>query len=115
MPNLNAQQNQEVVRFQQIQQSLEVLMQQKANLEGRLKETVLAVSELEKAGEDDVVYKAVGGIMIKKSRNDLLEAAQDRKVTLGLRVKTFGEQETRLKKQYEEQKAKVQEIIKMTS
>ncbi len=112
MPNLNPQQQQELMRFQQIQQSLEVLMQQKATLEARLKETEMAVTELEKISEDNEVYQAVGGLMIKKSRNELLESSKDRQETLQLRVKSLGEQEVRLKKQYEEQKTKVQLLLK---
>lgn len=111
MQNLSPQNQQEVVRFQQMQQSLEVLLQQKANLEARLKENELAVSELEKASSDDVVYQAVGGLMIKKTRDKLLETSKERLETLSLRVKSLAEQEKRLKKQYEEQRKKVQSII----
>ena len=110
-PNFTPQQQQEIQRYQQIQQSLEMLIQQKATMEARLTETDLAVRELEKADENAVVYRAVGGLMIKKSRSEILESSKDQQETLAIRVKSLGEQEKRLKLQFEEQKKKIQQMM----
>lgn len=111
MPNLNQAQQQEVLRFQQMQQSLEIIMQQKATFESQLKETELAVKELEQTNENANVYQMIGSIMINKNRNELLEVSRDKQETLKLRVNSLTEQEKRLKKQYEEQKKKIQTMF----
>ncbi len=111
-PNLSPQQQQEVVRLQQLQQSLEMIMQQKATMDAQAKEMDFAASELEAAPEDTVAYKSVGGIFIKKDRNELLTSTTDRKETLEIRVKSLTTQETTIKAQYESQRAKVQEMFK---
>ena len=110
-PNFTPEQQQEITRYQQIQQSLEMLMQQKSTLEARLAETDFAVKELEKVDDNAVVYRAVGGLMIKKSRSDILEASKDQQETLAIRVKSLGEQEKRLKVQFDEQKKKIQTMM----
>ena len=115
MPNFNPQQQQEIVRFQQMQQSLEMIMQQKATLEARLKETEMAIKELELASEETTVYQAIGGLMIKKTRNILLENSKDRQETLKLRVNSINEQEKRLKVQFEEQRKKIQQMMTPTA
>lgn len=114
MPNLNQAQQQEVIRFQQMQQSLEIIMQQKGSFEAQLNETELAVKELEQTAEDGNVYQMIGNIMIKKNRNDLLESSKDRLENLKLRVNSLAEQEKRIKMQYEEQKKKIQNMFNKT-
>lgn len=111
-PNLSPQQQQEVVRLQQLQQSLEMIMQQKATMDAQAKEMDFAVGELEAAPEDAVAYKSVGGIFIKKDRTDLLTSTKDRKETLEMRVKSLSKQEDNIKIQFESQRKKVQEMFK---
>ncbi len=111
VPNLSPQQQQEVVRYQQLQQSLEMIMQQKATMESQIRELDFAISELESTTEDAIVYKSVGGIFIKKNRNELLENSKERKDTLEVRVKSINKQESNLKVQFESQKKKIQELL----
>jgi prefoldin beta subunit len=110
--NLSPQHQQEIVRLQQLQQSLEVLIQQRMNMESQAREMENAVKELDGAPEDAVAYKSIGGIFIRKPRNELLEFAKERKQTLEMRIKSLQNQETNTKSQYEKQKTKVQDILK---
>ncbi len=110
-PNLSPQDTQEVSRFQNIQQQLEFMMQQKSSLQHQLDESTHAIKELESAG-DATVYKSAGGIFIKSSVSVLLNSTKERKEELEIRLNSITKQVERINKQYEEQKVKIQEINK---
>lgn len=105
-------QQQELMRLQQLQQQVEMIIQQRVTIESQAKEMEFAVKELETAGETAVCYKSVGGIMIKSEQPKLLTETKDRKETLEMRVKSLTNQEERMKKQFEEQRQKIQKIMK---
>lgn len=109
--NISPQQQQEVLRLQQLQKSVEVVIQQRVSMESQLKELEFAVSEVENAEENAVIFTASGGIFIKKPRNEVLTSTKDRKTKLEMRVKTLTMQETRLKEQFEEQRKKLQATL----
>ena len=60
-PNLSQQDQQEVARFQNIQQQLEFMTQQKTSLQHQMDESDHAIKELGTAGENAIVYKSAGG------------------------------------------------------
>ncbi len=109
--NLSPADQQEVARFQQLQQNLEAVIQQRVTMENQVREMEFAVKELDAASEDAVVYKAVGGIFIKSEQKSLLSSTAEKKETLDMRVKSLLNQEQRLKKQFEELRIKVQGIF----
>jgi len=111
-PNLSPQDTQEVTRFQNIQQQLEFMMQQKSSLQNQLDESTHAIKELESAGEAATVYKSAGGIFIKSDQKYLLDSTKDRREELEIRLNSITKQVERINKQYEEQKVKIQEINK---
>ena len=110
-PNLSPQDTEEVTRFQNIQQQLEFMMQQKSSLQHQMDEIKNAIKELESAG-DATVYKSAGGIFIKSDQKYLLDSSKDRKEELEIRLNSITKQVERINKQYEEQKVKIQEINK---
>jgi len=75
----------------QLGQSLEHLTQQKLQIDSNIRETELALEELEKASPDTVVYKQIGGIMIKTERNKLLDEKKSDKETLNMRSSTLAQ------------------------
>jgi prefoldin beta subunit len=106
------QQQQELIRLQQLQQQVEMVIQQRVSLDAQVKETETAIKELEEAGEVATCYKNVGGIMIKSLQPKLLQESKERKEMLDMRLKSLMNQEERMKKQFEDQRQKIQQMLK---
>ena len=102
---------QQVARLNQLQQQLEMIMQQRMNMEAQVKELDFAVKELEESGEEAVCYKSIGGLFIKKDQPTLLQDTKERKENLEMKVKSLTNQEDRSKKQFEELRTKVQAML----
>jgi prefoldin beta subunit len=88
-----------ILNLQNLQRTLEFLTNQRLQMESTLRETELAIEQLEKTKEDDVVYKSIGGIMVKSERNKLLDEKKSLKVTIEMRIKTLSQKEERTKQQ----------------
>ncbi|MHA1343445.1 MAG: prefoldin subunit beta [Promethearchaeota archaeon] len=97
-----------IINLQNLQQSLEFITQQKVQIESNLRETELAIEELEKLNPDDLVYKSIGGIMVKSEKNKLLDEKKSLKITLEMRSKTLKQKEDRVKNQLETMKKSIQ-------
>ncbi len=98
-------------RFQnltQLGQALELLTQQKRQIDNNIRETELALEELEKASPDTVVYKQIGGIMIKRERNKLLDEKKSDKETLNMRSNTLAQKIERTKSTFENMQKSLQ-------
>jgi len=109
--DLPPQQRQEVTRLNQMQQQLEMIIQQRVTLESQVKEMDFALKELGEAGEQAVCYKSVGGLFIKSEQKKLLTDTKDKKETMEMRIKSMQNQEDRIKKQFEEQRTKLQAMF----
>ena len=70
---------QQVVRFQSLKQQYEVVQQQRVVFERTSSETEAAMNELESAADDVVVYKNVGGILIRSEKVKLLGTLKEQK------------------------------------
>jgi prefoldin beta subunit len=103
---------QQVARLQNTKQQLDFLTQQRVALENSARDMEGAVQELEAAEDDVVVYKSIGGILIKSEKAKLLGELKDQKENTDMRVATLGKQEERVKKSFDEMYAKVQEELK---
>ena len=108
LDNLNEEQKQKLLNFNNLQQSFEFLTSQKLQIESTLRETELAIEELEKINPDDTVYKAIGGILVKSEKNKLLDEKKSLKVTLEMRLKTLKQKEERVKTQIETMRKSLQ-------
>jgi len=101
LENLSEEQKKKLLNFNNLQQSFEFIASQRLQFESTLRETELAVEELEKINPDDTVYKAIGGILVKSEKNKLLDEKKSLKVTLEMRLKTLKQKEDRVKTQIE--------------
>lgn len=108
LDNLNAEQRQKLLNFNNLQQSFEFITSQRLQIESTLRETELAIEELEKINPDDTVYKAIGGILVKSEKNKLLDEKKSLKVTLEMRLKTLKQKEERVKTQIETMRKSIQ-------
>ena len=90
----------QLAQLQQIQQQAQALAQQKNQLEVMLKESDMAIDELEKLDENADVFKNIGNMLIKADKNKTFEELKEKKETLGLRLQTLTRQEERIHKRF---------------
>jgi prefoldin beta subunit len=99
----------ELVRLQQLQQTLQAVVSQKQQLEMDMTETDRALTELEKVTGETPVYKSVGSILVKADKQVLLSELKERKELLNTRVTVLGRQEERTRERLKDIQQKLQE------
>ena len=102
----------QLAKLQQTQQNLQMIMAQKQQLELEQLETEKALVELNKANDDDAVFKHAGTILIKSNKKDLIEELEEKKELAKTKASLLSKQEERLKTGLKEQETKIQEMIK---
>ena len=105
----------QISKLQQTQQNLQMIMAQKQQLELEQLETEKALVELNKANDDDAVFKHAGTILIKSNKKDLIEELEEKKELAKTKASLLAKQEERLKTGLKEQETKIQEMIKKPS
>ncbi|MFX1347578.1 MAG: prefoldin subunit beta [Promethearchaeota archaeon] len=108
LDNLNEEQKKKLINLNNLQQSFEFITSQRLQVESTLRETELAIEELEKINSEEAVYKAIGGILVKSEKNKLLDEKKSLKVTLEMRLKTLKQKEERVKSQIETMRKSLQ-------
>lgn len=101
-----------LAKMQQSQQNLQSIMAQKQQLEIEHLETEKALEEIQKAGDNDDVYKHAGSILIKSNKNDLIAELEERKELAKTRSTVLSKQEERVKQSLQEQESKITEMMK---
>lgn len=93
---------------QQIEMQLEQVLNQKYQLDLRVKELDRTLKELESVGETAPVYRAVGPILYKvEDRKKLVEELQEQKELTTLRTKTLENNQKNLEEKYKEMEASI--------
>ena len=111
MAKISPQLQQQIIQLQQLQQKLEILVNQRMQLERELKDTENALAELETLDANALVYKTIGAILVKANKDKLKEELNDRKETLDMRIKTILRQEERAKNDLEEKRNALQAAL----
>lgn len=102
----------ELVRLQQLQQTLQAVVAQKQQLEMDMTETDRALTELEKVTGESPVYKSVGSILVKADKQALLTDLKERKELLNTRVTVLGRQEERTRDRIKDIQQKLQDKLR---
>ena len=105
----------QLAKLQQTQQNLQMILAQKQQLELDQLETGKALEELNKADDNDAVFKHAGTILIKSNKKDLIEELEEKKELAKTKSSLLAKQEERLKTSLKEQEIKIQEMIKKPS
>ena len=105
----------QLAKLQQTQQNFQSILMQKQQLESEKLETEKALEELKKAGDDELVFKHAGTIMIKSNKKDLIEELEEQAELAKTKASILVKQEERLKTTLKEQETKIQEMIQNTS
>ncbi len=104
-----------VMQMQSFQQLLQNILIQKESLNVQNSEIENALEELEKAKENETVYKAVGPILIKAEKGKLMEDLNNKKETLETKLKSLEKQEEKTKEKLAELQKKIQEMFSQSS
>ncbi len=105
----------QIMKMQQSQQSLQSIHMQKQQLGMELAESEKALEELKKASDDNPVYKHAGSILIKSNKKDLIAELEERKELANTRSTVLAKQEERVKESIKEQESKINEMMKGAS
>jgi len=104
-----------LLRLQQLQQTLQSVLTQKQQLELELLEIDQALSELGKAGDNPVIYKSVGSLLIKSEKAKVSGELTERKELANMRISVLGKQEERLRGQVKELQTRLQKDLRPVS
>ena len=105
----------QLVRLQQLQQTYQVVMSQRQQLEREQLEVDKALGELEKMSDKAIVYKSLGAILAKSSRKKLIEELTERKELLDMRIKVITRQQGRTEEQLKDLQQRVQQRLQPPS
>lgn len=108
---LSPQVQNQIAQIQQVQQQAQALAMQKSQTDVMIKETEMAIEELDKSPEDAVVYKSVGELMIKSDKASLLASLKERQETFSLRVQSIERQEERLNSRFRQLQEQLQSML----
>ncbi|MEM1945321.1 MAG: prefoldin subunit beta [Nitrososphaerota archaeon] len=102
---------QQVLRLQQLQQSLAVLLSEKQRIEAELAEVNAALEELNKLEDGVAVYKAVGPVLVQSTKEKVVAELTERKELADTRLKVLERQEARAKSQIESLQSEVRKML----
>lgn len=108
LDDLDEEVKKKVINLQNLSTTMEFLTNQKLQMESALRECEIAIEELEKINPDEIVYKSIGGILVKSEKNRLLDEKKSLKVTLEMRVKTINQKLERTKSQIDTMRKSIQ-------
>ena len=104
-----------LLRFQQLQQTMQSVLAQKQQVEMEKIEVEQTLNELKKTGEDAVIYKTAGSLLIKAEKTKLTEELVERQELLTTRSTVLTKQEERTRSQVKDAQTKLQADLKPVS
>ncbi len=103
-----------IEELQTLKQNYDFLLNQRLRLESLFRETELAIEELEKVEPTEVVYKSIGGILIRSQKEKLLDEKKSQKVKLEIEIKKLKQTEERTKNQINTMSQSIQSEVNKT-
>jgi len=111
-PEIPPQLQEQLTRLQQLQQTLQIVITQRQQLDLELADTDRALSELDKLSDNSTVYKSIGALLVKTDRPTVLKELQERKELLNTRITVLARQEERARSKVKELQQKIQDRLK---
>ena len=102
----------EIAKLQQSQQNLQSVMAQIQHTGMEKAETDKAIEELNKAADDETVFKHAGTILIKSTKPKLVGELEERNEMAKTRLTVLEKQAARLKESLAEQEKKIAGMMK---
>lgn len=105
----------QLAQLQQLKAQIEAVARQKMQVEAMLRDAESALGELEKLDNNSEIYKNVGELMIKASKEAVNEDLSEKKETFALRLKTLERQEERVQQRYQQLQQQLRESLGATT
>ncbi len=86
-------------KYVQLRETLTALSQERMMLEGTLAEIDSMIEKLKELPDDVELYKMLGNVLVRASKESLLKELESRKEDLEIRLKAIKSQEDTLKKE----------------
>ena len=115
MPSIPPQLQEQLLRLQQLQQTLQVVASQRQQLELERSEVNRALSELEKMTDDSIIYKTIGSLLIKSERKKIIDELREKRELTETRITVLTRQQTRAEERVKELQQIIQEKLKTPS
>ena len=100
-----------LVQMQTFQQQYQAVAMQRESLSVQRLEVEKALEELEKLKDSDEVYKAVGPILVKSTRMNLVKEMKERKEVIDVKLKSVNAQEETIRRKVSEAEVKLKGMI----
>ncbi len=100
----------QLIKLQQLQDQYTRLVQERSIVEAELRESQRVLEALEKLGESDPVYRSLGTVFVKASKDELAKEYSDKKDILEIRLNKLKEQEKLLQEQIKKVQDKIKEL-----
>jgi len=98
---------QRLVRYQQLQQTLQAISARKQQLSLELMEVESALKALEEIDDATPVYKSVGALLIRTEKAKLIQELEDKKEVIKLHLERLESQEKRAQEELKDVEAKL--------
>ncbi len=102
----------QIAKLQQSQQNLQTIMTQRHQLELEKIEIAKALEELGKITDDETVFKNVGAVLIRSTKEKMIQDLEERQTIAKTQSTVLEKQESRIKENLKEQEAKITEMMK---
>lgn len=102
----------ELLRLQQMQETLQATLIQKQQLEVRLREMEMALKELEKVGKGTAVFKSVGSILVRRDMASIKKELDEEQDIINIRIKALARQEERSRERLQGLQKRVSKSLK---
>lgn len=102
----------QVAQLQELQSQHQATLQQKQQIESRVRELERSLEEIQDADPDAPIFRSVGGLLIKvRDRDELIEELEDEKETLSVRLNSVKKQEERVESKIEQLQSNLQQAL----
>ncbi len=101
-----------MTRLDNLQQNLQAVQMQKQQVEAELADAEKTLEELKTVPETEQIYKSVGAILVKVSKEGISKELDEKKDISQTRSLVLVKQETRLKESVKELQAKIDDMLK---
>jgi len=112
---LPAQLQEQLLRLQQLQQTLQAVISQRQQLELENSEIDQALAELVKMDDKSLIYKSIGSLLVKSEKQKVIGELSERKELLNTRILVLSKQRSRMEERMKSLQRTVQERLKPLS
>lgn len=102
----------QLTRLDSLQQNLQSVTMQKQQVEAELADAEKTLEELTKTAEGEQIYKYVGSLLVKVSKEAITKELEEKKDISNTRTLVLNKQQARLKDNIKELQVKIDDMIK---